>query len=322
MVVLVLGGSGELGQNVVRVAIARGLECVATYTSSEPYDNLIAPLVTWYRFNLVDGTIAGVRKKFQALVEKSDITCVINCSVCKHDANQEPKVVEEFVVDRTVNIIGAVCAEHKIRLLQLSTDLVFDGKTGNYSEEANPTPVMWYGECKAKMEKGLLQLEQLSTCILRTSLLLTVEPSLKELLGRNRKRSKCAHFCVSRALDGQSTGTPAGFFTDEIRSVTFSEDLANALVDLGAVDRQAFNSDCCGILNAVASRSLSRLELAEVVLNYYSSQFDGPKPVLSGVLSRDLFQGSRPLDCTLDTSRYESLRAKYSLCRLRWCGDL
>ncbi|NIP38029.1 MAG: sugar nucleotide-binding protein, partial [Candidatus Dadabacteria bacterium] len=53
----------------------------------------------------------------------------------------------------------------------ISTDLVFDGKKGDYTESDTPSPVMPYGRYKAEMEKELLALDY-TLAIVRTSLII------------------------------------------------------------------------------------------------------------------------------------------------------
>ena len=46
-----------------------------------------------------------------------------------------------------------VCLDNDIHLVHLSTDFVFDGKKGPYSEEDEPNPVSYYGLSKWESEK-------------------------------------------------------------------------------------------------------------------------------------------------------------------------
>ena len=55
-------------------------------------------------------------------------------------------------VDMTKTIAG-LCKEAGIRLIHCSTDTVFDGIKGYYSEEDLPNPVNFYAETKLQAEK-------------------------------------------------------------------------------------------------------------------------------------------------------------------------
>ena len=61
--------------------------------------------------------------------------------------------------------LNVTAVEHLIKaseknnafLLHLSTDFIFDGKDGPYTEEAKANPISYYGESKLAAEKLLLE---------------------------------------------------------------------------------------------------------------------------------------------------------------------
>ncbi|MDO8733445.1 MAG: SDR family oxidoreductase [Actinomycetota bacterium] len=67
----------------------------------------------------------------------------------KADADREQ--AEAVNVHATAEIARA-CADIGARLIYISTDSIFNGKTGNYSEEDVPEPFSWYGESKLQGE--------------------------------------------------------------------------------------------------------------------------------------------------------------------------
>lgn len=78
-----------------------------------------------------------------------------------------PKVDRDPIRALTVNIIGSanvarLCIENGIRLIYMSTDYVFDGEKGNYSEDDPVFPVNKYawsklgGECSVRMHDNSL----------------------------------------------------------------------------------------------------------------------------------------------------------------------
>jgi dTDP-4-dehydrorhamnose reductase len=104
--------------------------------------------------------------------------------------------------------VAAAAADR--RLVHLSSDLVFDGRRGRYTERDEPAPVNAYGRSKAEAERRVAALHPAAT-IARTSLLYGgAEPGPQERL----------------ALEG------ARFFVDEIRSPVQVGDLADALLEL------------------------------------------------------------------------------------------
>ena len=162
-------------------------------------------------------------------------------------------------VARAVAALGA-------RLVHLSTDVVFDGRTGSrYVESDALTPVTGYGRAKAEAEARVAAADP-AALIVRTSLLYGgPEPSKHEL---------AAH-------DPAST-----FFTNEIRSPIQVTDLAQALLELTELD-------VAGPLHVAGADDVSRAEFAELITG---------APVRSALAPE-----TRPLDCSLDSSRAQAL---------------
>jgi dTDP-4-dehydrorhamnose reductase len=100
------------------------------------------------------------------------------------------------------------------RLVHLSSDVVFRGDRGRYREDDDPHPVNDYGRSKAEAERRVAAAAPAAT-IVRTSLLYGgADPGPQELLARDNKR----------------------FFVDELRSPVQVGDLADAILELLALD--------------------------------------------------------------------------------------
>ncbi|ARV59556.1 dTDP-4-dehydrorhamnose reductase [Nostocales cyanobacterium HT-58-2] len=84
------------------------------------------------------------------------------------DAEREPHVCLQVNVEGPA-ILAAACAQHNVRLLTFSSDLVFDGTVSNpYVESHAVAPLNVYGCSKALAEKLVLKLNPASL-IIRTS---------------------------------------------------------------------------------------------------------------------------------------------------------
>jgi dTDP-4-dehydrorhamnose reductase len=100
-------------------------------------------------------------------------------------------------------------AAREARLVHLSTDLVFDGRRGRYTEEDPTAPVDEYGRSKAEAELRVARAHP-EAVLVRTSLLYGGQPGPQERLAREHRR----------------------FFVDELRSPVHVVDLADALLEL------------------------------------------------------------------------------------------
>jgi dTDP-4-dehydrorhamnose reductase len=154
------------------------------------------------------------------------------------------------------------------RLVHLSTDVVFDGCKGTpYSEQDEPTPVTDYGRSKAEAERSVTAVHP-DALLVRTSLIVG---------GPDAEPSKHEQAALA-------AGTT--FFTNEIRSPVQVGDLAAALLELAELDLG-------GPLHVAGPDAVSRHELAELIARRELPGAPAPP--------------TRPLNCSLDSSRAQAL---------------
>jgi dTDP-4-dehydrorhamnose reductase len=245
---LVTGGSGYLGSELVRLAPGRGwVVCAPSHADVDVRD----------RIRVADA--------------------VTSCEAVVHTAYvQDGPEAWSTIVDGS-RVVAQLGAENGVRLVHLSTDVVFDGRSERpYSEQDEPRPIIAYGEAKAAAEREVL-LAHPGATVVRTSLLCG---------GRRPARHERL---VLNALEGAD----AAFFTDERRSATHVGDLASALLEL-------LELEVAGPLHVAGAQAVSRLELARLLARSWGRD---PTP-LRGATSAG---SGRPLDCSLDSSRAQAL---------------
>lgn len=96
---------------------------------------------------------------------------VINCAAFTKVDDAESRESEAFAINATgaTNLARAAATEGA-RLIQVSTDYVFDGRaTSPYSEDSPRNPVSAYGKTKAEGERLALELNPGRTLIVRTA---------------------------------------------------------------------------------------------------------------------------------------------------------
>jgi dTDP-4-dehydrorhamnose reductase len=163
---LVTGGAGFLGRELVRRAPAGGWSVRATFFSRS------LPLAAdWRRVDVRDPTtVAEAAEGTDALV---------------HTAYRQHRDAWSTNADGSAVVAGAA---HGRRLVHVSTDLVFDGTRGRYREEDATGAVGEYGRSKAEAERRVLELQPRAT-VVRTSLLYGgTEPGPQERLARQGTR--------------------------------------------------------------------------------------------------------------------------------------
>ena len=162
------------------------------------------------------------------------------------------------------------------RFVLFSSDMVFDGRTGGYTEQSPCSPVSLYGEMKVEAET-LVRAEHPGALVIRTSL----------LVGESGIMLRPAYECGSLAR-GQSVV----LYRDEWRSPTHVDDVARASWELCSLE-------VSGVYHIAGAERLTRVELGRIVCGLF--RFD---PALIHEADRP---PSRPRDTSLDSRRAAAL---------------
>jgi dTDP-4-dehydrorhamnose reductase len=149
MKLLLVGSNGQLGWEIVNAAKVCGLDC----------EGIDTPQFDLRDRDAVERTVG--REKFTLIVNAAAFTAVDKAE-SEHD--------EAFAVNAEgPRHLAHVCAKHRLPLIHISTDYVFDGnKTSPYIESDPICPIGTYGESKAAGEEAVREALD-AHLILRTS---------------------------------------------------------------------------------------------------------------------------------------------------------
>jgi len=112
-----------------------------------------------YYFTDVDTLDITDEKSVESTIQNNNIDVLINCAAYTAvDKAEEEQDKATMLNEHAPEILARVCYKHNVRLLHVSTDYVFDGKTYiPYRENAEPNPASAYGESKRAGELKVLQ---------------------------------------------------------------------------------------------------------------------------------------------------------------------
>lgn len=172
--------------------------------------------------------------------------------------------------------IANACKALSSRLFYLSTDFVFDGKKGNYSEADKTHPINIYGKTKLAGEELVKTVE--GHVIIRSSTPYSV----------NRKSKKF----LSLLLEKMSVGEKIKAFSDFTRSPTLVENLAENIDAL-------LSKEYAGIMNITGSSQLTMYDAALIAAEIFGLD---PSLIEKAESISMRLDAPRPQDSSLDIS--------------------
>ncbi|GGK90862.1 dTDP-4-dehydrorhamnose reductase [Sphaerisporangium melleum] len=201
MRVLIVGGSGFLGGELVRRATAGGHVVAATF-STRP------------------GTAAGADWLPLDIRDRTAVTRVIGAFGPEVVVNAAYRQSDWVTTAEGAAHVAVATAANRGRLVHVSSDAVFSGAAITYAEDRVPDPISPYGAAKAAAETAVQAIDP-TAVIVRTSLIIGDGGSPHEAL-------------VHALATG---GLRKVLFTDEVRCPVHVRDLAAALLELAGSGR-------------------------------------------------------------------------------------
>ncbi len=212
--VLITGANGLLGQDLVRLMsrhpdydiLATGKDTDARFTTSS---------CGYVPLDLTNNE--DVKNIFMDFTPDVVINCAAMTNVDQCELERQAcwdvncEAVEQLI---------RCCKQHGTRLVQVSTDFIFDGEHGPYKEDARPNPVNFYGRSKLAAENAIRKSGLRSWAIARTVLVYGT--------GEQLSRSNI----VLWAIDQLSRGNTIRIVDDQWRTPTYAPDLADGLQKL------------------------------------------------------------------------------------------
>ncbi len=269
--VLVTGANGLLGQKVVDI-LRRRMPVVASGRQSEfVFGEWDVPYVQL--------DICHARRCREVFKQfKPDV--VVNAASYTHvDRCEEEKAACWAANVKGVENLAQLCYRSQTKLIHISTDYVFDGQSGPYSEEDRPDPTCYYGKAKLASENAVRRVG-IPYAILRTSVLYGVGRGVKQnfflWVYQNLRR-----------------GQPIRVVTDQYNTPTLAEDLARTIWSIVQTGRY-------GLFHVAGSEFMNRYEFARLVARTFQVDAGLIQPVTTDQLQQ---KAKRPLRAGLRIDR-------------------
>jgi dTDP-4-dehydrorhamnose reductase len=261
--VLLTGSNGLLGQKLIELYLQdKTIDLIATARGENRY-----PIKKGYTYVSMDVTDVRNVKDTIAMHQPDTIihtAAMTNVDTCETDQEGAEKLnvdAVEYLVD-AANTVEA-------HFIHLSTDFIFDGEDGPYTEEAEPEPLSYYGETKLAAE-NMVRNQCHKWSIARTILVYGIVHDMS--------RSNI----VLWAKGALEKGQPINVVNDQVRSPTLAEDLAMGCKLIEQKEAE-------GIFNISGKDQMSIVEIVERVADYFNLD----KSIITQVSSKTLNQAAQ-----------------------------
>ena len=206
---------------------------------------------------------------------------VIHCAAITivSDAQKNPELARRVNVDLTKHLAELA---HDIPFVFFSTDLVFDGSKGNYTEADSTNPLHVYGETKVMAEEIVLKNPR--HLVVRTSINGGTSPSGNRAFNEQLRRSL------------QTAGQGMTLFTDEFRNPIPAAETARAVWDLA-------QKSSAGLYHVAGAEKLSRLEIGKLLVKRWPEI----KTEIKSGSAKDFPGPPRALDTSLDIAKAQKV---------------
>ncbi len=266
LTILITGSNGLLGQKLVKKLISNlDVKLVATARG----ENRIQK-ITGFTYQAMD--ICNPQEVDEVLAKHKPNVVIHTAAMTNVDQCEDE---QELCWDLNVTAVGNLiksCTRISAKLVHLSTDFIFDGKSGPYAEDALPNPLSFYGKSKLAAE-ALLAASTINWVILRTILVYGIAEDMS--------RSNIVLW-AKQALEKQS---PIKVVSDQFRTPTLAEDLADACIAASIKNVQ-------GVYHISGKDFMNVYEIVERVAAYFKLSMEKVSKVNSDTLNQ---KAVRPL---------------------------
>jgi dTDP-4-dehydrorhamnose reductase len=276
MKVLITGSNGLVGQKISSLLVAEtDYEVLMVSIEKENYQPDLK--FVYQQLDLTN------RKETKDVILSFKPDIIINTAAFTNvdECENQREYAWRLNVDVVKNLI--ICAKvFGTKIIHFSSDYVFDGKNGPYSEDSTPNPISYYGKTKLASENALRE-SGIKYCVIRTMVLYGYAKIV---------RANFVLWIVKNLSNNQSINV----VTDQIGNPTFVDDIGYGAIKIIQGNRT-------GIYNMCGSQLMSRYDFAKKVAEAFDLNANLIKPVSSDYINQS---ANRPLKSGLICFKAES----------------
>lgn len=271
--ILITGANGMLGQRTIyNLARSKNYELLGVSLED-------IPIFKNVDYKCVDLTN---REEFKQVVYNFCPDFIINTAAFTNvDLCETERETAWKVNVKGVEYITEAARVIDAHIIHISTDYVFDGKRGPYSEKARTNPLGYYGRTKLASE-NVLKIGGVLNTIIRTNVLYGIADSRPDF--------------VRWVVGSIRAGKEIRIVTDQINNPTFIDDLVQVIDKIIQLKKY-------GLYNIGGRKFLSRYDFTIMIADY----FELDKSLIRKIVTEDLNQpAKRPLKSGLLTLKAET----------------
>ncbi len=255
--ILITGANGMLGKSLCRFfSNQKNVRLLACSRDDKPVLNGI----DYSHFDL------SKRDSVKNVVLNFYPDYIINASAYTNVDLSETEREEAWKVNvKGVEYLSETARILDTRIIHISSDYIFDGRNGPYSENEKPNPLGYYARTKLAGE-NVLKISGVLYTILRTNV----------LYGSS---SNCKVDFVRWLINSIREGKEVKIVSDQINNPTFVEDLVQGI-------SKVIEYNKTGVYNIGGKEFLSRYEFSKIIADFFGLDKNLIKPVTTEELNQ------------------------------------
>jgi dTDP-4-dehydrorhamnose reductase len=272
--ILIVGANGMLGQSLCRhYSLLRNVQLLACSLENK------------LLVNSIDYIACDITKRESVKKTVLDFypDYIINASAYTNvDLSETEREATWKVNVKGVEYLSEAARIIDARIIHISSDYIFDGKDGPYSENEKPNPLSYYARTKLAGENAL-KISGVLHSILRTNVLYGADSNSK---------TDFVRWLINSLIGGKEVR----IVTDQLNNPTFVHDLVQGISKVVEYNKT-------GVYNIGGKEFLSRYDFSQIIADFFNLDKNLIKPITTEELNQP---ARRPLKSGLITLKAET----------------